>query len=169
MAELCILSFSQGVCYFKSSFLLIVTGCLCCFTLVGPRLLSEPKPMTVDIGMDAAFTCAWTGNPPLTLAWTKQGSSVVRQQTLVTTLSWRHGEASAPPLNTIPLERTIHTWPWGMNPSHFPPTHSFSGWIFNTSSRYAPWGLKPLAENCLSTDRFIQHHQGTWHAVITLT
>uniref|UniRef100_A0A8C8DR21 Kirre like nephrin family adhesion molecule 3, like n=1 Tax=Oryzias sinensis TaxID=183150 RepID=A0A8C8DR21_9TELE len=43
----------------------------------GPRLLSEPKPMTVDIGMDAAFTCAWTGNPPLTLAWTKQGSSVV--------------------------------------------------------------------------------------------
>uniref|UniRef100_A0A667ZS83 Kirre like nephrin family adhesion molecule 3, like n=1 Tax=Myripristis murdjan TaxID=586833 RepID=A0A667ZS83_9TELE len=43
----------------------------------GPRLLSEPKPMTVDTGMDAAFTCAWTGNPPLTLAWTKQGSSVV--------------------------------------------------------------------------------------------
>uniref|UniRef100_A0A672GMR8 Ig-like domain-containing protein n=1 Tax=Salarias fasciatus TaxID=181472 RepID=A0A672GMR8_SALFA len=43
----------------------------------GPRLLSEPKPMTVDIGMDAAFTCAWTGNPPLTLAWTKHGSSVV--------------------------------------------------------------------------------------------
>uniref|UniRef100_A0A8C5DJT2 Ig-like domain-containing protein n=1 Tax=Gouania willdenowi TaxID=441366 RepID=A0A8C5DJT2_GOUWI len=43
----------------------------------GPRLLSEPKPMTVDTGMDAAFTCAWTGNPPLTLAWTKQGSTVV--------------------------------------------------------------------------------------------
>ncbi|KAJ8366011.1 hypothetical protein SKAU_G00148420 [Synaphobranchus kaupii] len=43
----------------------------------GPRLLSEPKPMVVDIGMDAAFTCSWTGNPPLTLAWTKQGSSVV--------------------------------------------------------------------------------------------
>lgn len=39
--------------------------------------------MTVDTGMDAAFTCAWTGNPPLTLAWTKQGSSVVRQQTLL--------------------------------------------------------------------------------------
>ncbi|XP_076832816.1 LOW QUALITY PROTEIN: kirre like nephrin family adhesion molecule 3, like [Brachyhypopomus gauderio] len=43
----------------------------------GPRLLSEPKPLTVDTGMDAAFTCSWTGNPPLTLAWTKQGSSVV--------------------------------------------------------------------------------------------
>lgn len=52
-------------------------GRLCRFPLVGPRLLSEPKPMTVDMGMDAAFTCAWTGNPPLTLAWTKQGSSVV--------------------------------------------------------------------------------------------
>lgn len=46
-------------------------------SVVGPRLLSEPKPQTVDTGMDAAFTCAWTGNPPLTLAWTKEGSSVV--------------------------------------------------------------------------------------------
>uniref|UniRef100_W5M8K3 Kirre like nephrin family adhesion molecule 3, like n=1 Tax=Lepisosteus oculatus TaxID=7918 RepID=W5M8K3_LEPOC len=43
----------------------------------GPRLLSEPRPLVVDIGMDAAFTCSWTGNPPLTLAWTKVGSSVV--------------------------------------------------------------------------------------------
>uniref|UniRef100_A0A4W4GLA2 Ig-like domain-containing protein n=1 Tax=Electrophorus electricus TaxID=8005 RepID=A0A4W4GLA2_ELEEL len=43
----------------------------------GPRLLSEPKPLTVDTGMDGAFTCSWTGNPPLTLAWTKHGSSVV--------------------------------------------------------------------------------------------
>lgn len=40
--------------------------------------------MTVDTGMDAAFTCAWTGNPPLTLAWTKQGSIVVRHQTPLT-------------------------------------------------------------------------------------
>ncbi|XP_066575332.1 kirre like nephrin family adhesion molecule 3, like [Amia ocellicauda] len=43
----------------------------------GPRLLSEPRPLSVDVGMDAAFTCSWTGNPPLTLAWTKVGSSVV--------------------------------------------------------------------------------------------
>ncbi|XP_051966485.1 kin of IRRE-like protein 1 isoform X2 [Xyrauchen texanus] len=43
----------------------------------GPRLLTEPKPQMVDTGMDATFTCSWTGNPPLTLAWTKQGSSVV--------------------------------------------------------------------------------------------
>ncbi|XP_020668953.3 kin of IRRE-like protein 2 isoform X1 [Pogona vitticeps] len=43
----------------------------------GPRLVSQPKPLTVDIGADASFTCTWTGNPPLTLAWTKKGSSVV--------------------------------------------------------------------------------------------
>ncbi|MGH0186273.1 UNVERIFIED_CONTAM: hypothetical protein FKN15_020684, partial [Acipenser sinensis] len=42
----------------------------------GPKLMSEPKPQSVDVGMDAAFTCSWTGNPPLTLAWTKVGSSV---------------------------------------------------------------------------------------------
>nr|XP_060639889.1 kin of IRRE-like protein 2 isoform X3 [Anolis sagrei ordinatus] len=42
----------------------------------GPRLISQPKPLTVDIGSDASFTCTWTGNPPLTLAWTKKGSSV---------------------------------------------------------------------------------------------
>ncbi|XP_043936381.1 kin of IRRE-like protein 2 [Protopterus annectens] len=43
----------------------------------GPRLISEPKPLTVDVGNDAGFTCNWAGNPPLTLAWTKKGSSVV--------------------------------------------------------------------------------------------
>ncbi|MGH0165911.1 UNVERIFIED_CONTAM: hypothetical protein FKN15_073301 [Acipenser sinensis] len=43
----------------------------------GPKLMSEPKPQSVDVGMDAAFTCSWTGNPPLTLAWTKVGSNVV--------------------------------------------------------------------------------------------
>ncbi|XP_053124740.1 kin of IRRE-like protein 2 isoform X2 [Hemicordylus capensis] len=43
----------------------------------GPRLISQPKPLTVDVGADASFTCTWTGNPPLTLAWTKKGSSVV--------------------------------------------------------------------------------------------
>ncbi|XP_066495093.1 kin of IRRE-like protein 2 [Tiliqua scincoides] len=43
----------------------------------GPRLTSQPKPLTVDVGSDASFTCTWAGNPPLTLAWTKKGSSVV--------------------------------------------------------------------------------------------
>lgn len=87
---MCNVSFAGGACHavqlaivwpfqgqtIKSRSSLIKTAY---FTLVGPRLLSEPKPMTVDIGMDAAFTCAWTGNPPLTLAWTKHGSSVVSQ------------------------------------------------------------------------------------------
>ncbi|KAH0631319.1 hypothetical protein JD844_005606 [Phrynosoma platyrhinos] len=44
--------------------------------VIGPRLISQPKPLTVDVGSDASFTCTWTGNPPLTLAWTKKGSSV---------------------------------------------------------------------------------------------
>ncbi|CAM5124469.1 unnamed protein product [Natator depressus] len=43
----------------------------------GPRLVSQPKPLTVDVGADASFTCTWAGNPPLTLAWTKKESSVV--------------------------------------------------------------------------------------------
>ncbi|XP_069460982.1 kin of IRRE-like protein 2 [Ambystoma mexicanum] len=43
----------------------------------GPRLIVDPKPLTVDIGANAAFTCTWAGNPPLTLAWTKKGSNVV--------------------------------------------------------------------------------------------
>ncbi|EMP29860.1 Kin of IRRE-like protein 1 [Chelonia mydas] len=44
---------------------------------LGPRLVSQPKPLTVDVGADASFTCTWAGSPPLTLAWTKKGSSVV--------------------------------------------------------------------------------------------
>ncbi|KAH1179732.1 kin of IRRE-like protein 2 isoform X1 [Mauremys mutica] len=43
----------------------------------GPHLVSQPKPLTVDVGADASFTCTWAGNPPLTLAWTKKGSGVV--------------------------------------------------------------------------------------------
>ncbi|XP_041081614.1 kin of IRRE-like protein 1 [Polyodon spathula] len=49
----------------------------------GPMLMSEPKPQSVDVGMDAAFTCSWTGNPPLTLAWTKVGSNVVSGPALI--------------------------------------------------------------------------------------
>ncbi|XP_078394197.1 kirre like nephrin family adhesion molecule 3, like, partial [Cetorhinus maximus] len=43
----------------------------------GPRLVSEPKSLIVDLGVDAVFTCAWVSNPPLTLTWTRKGSSVV--------------------------------------------------------------------------------------------
>ncbi|KAM9299525.1 kin of IRRE-like protein 2 [Gastrophryne carolinensis] len=45
--------------------------------LFGPRLLTEPRPMTVDIGADASFFCGWTGNPSPTQFWNKKGSSEV--------------------------------------------------------------------------------------------
>lgn len=61
--------------------------------------------MTVDTGMDAAFTCAWTGNPPLTLAWTKHGSSVVRRA------------------DALSLERNLETWPSGTAVHHTFPSH----------------------------------------------
>ncbi|KAG8560109.1 hypothetical protein GDO81_014793 [Engystomops pustulosus] len=42
-----------------------------------PRIVVEPKPATTDMGSDATLTCIWTGNPPLTLTWTKKGSNMV--------------------------------------------------------------------------------------------
>ncbi|KAG9480784.1 kin of IRRE-like protein 1 [Eleutherodactylus coqui] len=42
-----------------------------------PRIVVEPKPMTTDMGSDVTLTCIWTGNPPLTLTWTKKGSNMV--------------------------------------------------------------------------------------------
>ncbi|XP_075462255.1 kin of IRRE-like protein 2 [Ascaphus truei] len=42
--------------------------------LFGPRLLTEPRPMTVDVGGDASFFCGWTGNPTPTQVWNKRGS-----------------------------------------------------------------------------------------------
>ncbi|KAJ8011541.1 hypothetical protein DPEC_G00059300 [Dallia pectoralis] len=43
----------------------------------GPILKVEPRPMTVDIDSEAKLNCKWSGNPPLTLTWTKKGSSMV--------------------------------------------------------------------------------------------
>uniref|UniRef100_A0A4W5R192 Kirre like nephrin family adhesion molecule 1b n=1 Tax=Hucho hucho TaxID=62062 RepID=A0A4W5R192_9TELE len=43
----------------------------------GPFLKGAPTPITVDIDSDAKLNCKWTGNPPLTLTWTKKGSSMV--------------------------------------------------------------------------------------------
>ncbi|KAM4702998.1 kin of IRRE-like protein 2 [Rhinophrynus dorsalis] len=45
--------------------------------LFGPRLLTEPRPMTVDVGGDASFFCGWTGNPSPTQFWSKRGSGEV--------------------------------------------------------------------------------------------
>ncbi|XP_060036131.1 kin of IRRE-like protein 3 isoform X3 [Erinaceus europaeus] len=43
----------------------------------GPRMISEPQSLLVDLGSDAVFSCAWTGNPSLTIVWMKRGSGVV--------------------------------------------------------------------------------------------
>lgn len=43
----------------------------------GPILVVEPKPVMVDINSDVTLNCKWSGNPPLTLTWTKKGSSMV--------------------------------------------------------------------------------------------
>ncbi|XP_069080610.1 kin of IRRE-like protein 3 isoform X2 [Pleurodeles waltl] len=43
----------------------------------GPRMTMEPQSLVVDLGSDAIFHCAWTGNPSLTIVWMKRGSGVV--------------------------------------------------------------------------------------------
>ncbi|KAK5889446.1 hypothetical protein CesoFtcFv8_015450 [Champsocephalus esox] len=43
----------------------------------GPILIIEPRPVTVDVDADVTLNCKWSGNPPLTLTWTKKGSSMV--------------------------------------------------------------------------------------------
>lgn len=48
-----------------------------CFS-VGPILVVEPRPVTVDVDSDVTLNCKWSGNPPLTLTWTKKGSNMVR-------------------------------------------------------------------------------------------
>ncbi|XP_027711237.1 kin of IRRE-like protein 2, partial [Vombatus ursinus] len=43
----------------------------------GPLLLSPPEPVAVDVGEDASFTCAWKGNPPPRVTWTRRGGTKV--------------------------------------------------------------------------------------------
>lgn len=47
---------------------------------VGPRMTSEPQSLLVDLGSEAIFSCAWIGNPSLTIVWMKRGSGVVSSQ-----------------------------------------------------------------------------------------
>uniref|UniRef100_A0A8C3K0A0 Kirre like nephrin family adhesion molecule 1 n=1 Tax=Calidris pygmaea TaxID=425635 RepID=A0A8C3K0A0_9CHAR len=42
-----------------------------------PRIVVDPKPTITDIGSDVTLTCVWSGNPPLTLTWTKKESNMV--------------------------------------------------------------------------------------------
>ncbi|KAM5208356.1 kin of IRRE-like protein 2 isoform 2-T2 [Hipposideros larvatus] len=43
----------------------------------GPILLAKPEPLSVDIGEDASFRCAWRGNPLPRVTWTRRGSEQV--------------------------------------------------------------------------------------------
>lgn len=43
-------------------------------------MTTEPQSLLVDLGSDAVFSCAWTGNPSLTIVWMKRGSGVVSAQ-----------------------------------------------------------------------------------------
>ncbi|TRY84676.1 hypothetical protein DNTS_016292, partial [Danionella cerebrum] len=43
----------------------------------GPRLAADPQSLQVDRGSDAVFSCAWIGNPSLTIVWMKRGHGVV--------------------------------------------------------------------------------------------
>uniref|UniRef100_A0A3B3XLY7 Ig-like domain-containing protein n=1 Tax=Poecilia mexicana TaxID=48701 RepID=A0A3B3XLY7_9TELE len=47
------------------------------FSSLGPRMAAEPQSLQVDLGSEAIFNCAWTGNPSLTIVWMKRGSGVV--------------------------------------------------------------------------------------------
>ncbi|XP_030648060.1 kin of IRRE-like protein 3 [Chanos chanos] len=52
----------------------------------GPRLAAEPQSLQVDLGSDAVFNCAWTGNPSLTIVWMKRGHGVVLSNENILTL-----------------------------------------------------------------------------------
>ncbi|XP_007953083.1 kin of IRRE-like protein 2 [Orycteropus afer afer] len=45
--------------------------------LFGPILQAKPQPMSVDVGEDASFSCAWRGNPPPRVTWTRRGRAQV--------------------------------------------------------------------------------------------
>ncbi|XP_064208620.1 kin of IRRE-like protein 3 isoform X2 [Anguilla rostrata] len=52
----------------------------------GPRMAAEPQSLQVDLGSEAVFNCAWTGNPSLTIVWMKRGSGVVLSNENILTL-----------------------------------------------------------------------------------
>ncbi|KAM9812770.1 kin of IRRE-like protein 3 isoform X2 [Syngnathus typhle] len=60
----------------------------------GPRMAAEPQSLQVDLGSDAVFNCAWTGNPSLTIVWMKTGSGVtLSNDNLLTLKSVRQEDA----------------------------------------------------------------------------
>lgn len=53
-------------------------------------MAAEPQSLQVDLGSDAVFNCAWTGNPSLTIVWMKRGSGVVRILIYITKKHFTH-------------------------------------------------------------------------------
>ncbi|XP_037847495.2 kin of IRRE-like protein 2 [Chlorocebus sabaeus] len=45
--------------------------------LFGPILQAKPEPVSVDVGEDASFSCAWRGNPLPRVTWTRRGGAQV--------------------------------------------------------------------------------------------
>ncbi|MBW02040.1 Kin of IRRE-like protein 2, partial [Eschrichtius robustus] len=43
----------------------------------GPILQAKPKPLSVDVGEDASFSCVWSGNPLPRVTWTRRGDAQV--------------------------------------------------------------------------------------------
>nr|XP_045368832.1 kin of IRRE-like protein 2 isoform X6 [Camelus bactrianus] len=43
----------------------------------GPILQAKPKPVSVDLGNDAFFTCVWRGNPLPRVTWTRRGDAQI--------------------------------------------------------------------------------------------
>ncbi|KAK2489858.1 hypothetical protein MC885_008016 [Smutsia gigantea] len=43
----------------------------------GPILQARPEPVSVDVGEDASFSCAWRGNPTPRVTWTRRGGAQV--------------------------------------------------------------------------------------------
>lgn len=75
----CCVSFSpSSFSPFSPSTLLLSLSLFQSLSPVGPILLVEPQPKTVDVDSDVTLNCKWAGNPPLTLTWFKKGSNMVR-------------------------------------------------------------------------------------------
>ena len=47
---------------------------------VGPILQAKPKPLSVDVGEDASFSCVWRGNPLPRVTWTRRGDAQVKPE-----------------------------------------------------------------------------------------
>lgn len=59
-------------------------------------MAAEPQSLQVDLGSDAIFNCAWTGNPSLTIVWMKRGSGVVGTLNVNLNCIWSHIQTAHP-------------------------------------------------------------------------